>query len=132
VSDAERGITALHDAWVAAVSRGDASALRDLVSDDYEVWANAAPAMHGPDVVVAGMAAALAKHTVEQRFERLELIVAGEWAIERGIERVMATPRSGGEPVKRAQRALLVSRRGTDGRWRYTRGMTCALPPGEE
>ena len=131
MSNEERAITELHDAWVAAVARGDAAALRDLVTADYEVWNNGIPAMRGPDVVVAGMAAALERHAVRQHFERLELIVAGEWAIERGIERIAATPRAGGDEVRRAQRAMLLSRRGADGRWRYARGMTCALPPGE-
>ena len=131
MTDAERALTELRDAWVTAVARGDATALRDLVTEDYEVWGNATPALRGPDVVVAGMAAALETYAVEQRFERVEIIVAGGWAIERGIERIAVTPRAGGEQTHRAQRALLVSRRGADGRWRYARGMTCALPPGE-
>ena len=54
-------ISALRDAWVAAVARGDARALADLVTDDYEVWAHATPALAGPDVVVTAMSAAMAR-----------------------------------------------------------------------
>ena len=46
-------ISALRDAWVAAVARGDARALADFVTDDYEVWAHATAALACPDVVVA-------------------------------------------------------------------------------
>ena len=84
--------------------------------------------MHGPDTTVAGMAAALAKYVVEQAFESTELIVAGDWAFERGVESVSATPREGGPAVSRSQRAFLILRRDAGGRWRYARGMTGALP----
>ena len=36
-------ISALRDAWVAAVAEGDAPALADLVTHDYEVWAHGLP-----------------------------------------------------------------------------------------
>ena len=121
-------IARLHEDWVAAVRRGDAEGLRDLVTADYEVWPNGAPPMHGPDTTVAGMAAALAKYVVEQAFESTELIVAGDWAFERGVESVRATPREGGPAVSRSQRAFLILRRDAAGRWRYARGMTGALP----
>ena len=37
------GIAAARSAWVAAVANGDADALADLLTADYEVWANGAP-----------------------------------------------------------------------------------------
>lgn len=121
-------IAQLHQDWVAAVRRGDAEGLRDLVTADYEVWPNGAPPMQGPDATVAGMAAALAKYVVEQAFDSTELVVAGDWAFERGVESVRATPREGGPSVSRSQRAFLILRRDAVGRWRYARGMTGALP----
>lgn len=125
---AAAAIGQLHEAWVATVRRGDAEGLRDLVTADYEVWAAGAPTIRGPDATVAGMAAALATYAVEQVFDSHELIVFGEWAFERGVESVRATPREGGPAVSRSQRAFLILRRDAVGRWRYARGMTGALP----
>jgi uncharacterized protein (TIGR02246 family) len=122
-------IRALRDAWVAAVARGDARALADLVTDDYEVWAHATPALAGPDVVVTAMSAALTKYAITQSYEPVETVVAGDWAFQRGIERIRGVPRDGGPAHEVVQRALLILRRGEDGRWRYARGMTNGLPP---
>jgi len=113
---------------MSAVAASDAESLRALVTDDYEVFANAAPAIVGPDAVVSGMRAALDRYRVQQRFDPIETVIAGDWAFERGIESMTATPVSGGAPQTRSQRALLILRRGADGRWRYARGMTNGLP----
>ena len=115
-------------AWVAAVAARDARALRELVTDDYEVWAHGAPALTGPEAVVDSMRAALDRYQIEQSFEPIETIIAGDWAFERGTERATVTPITGGPSQTMAQRALLILRRGSDGRWRYARGMTNGLP----
>lgn len=126
----EAALTALRDAWVAAVAAGDADALRPLLTDDYEVWANAAPALSGADVAVNAMRQAFETYRVEQQFDSIETIVTDGWAFQRGIERMTVTPRAGGESRTSQQRALLIIRRDGDGPWRYARGMTNALPPG--
>lgn len=128
-SDADRSaLASVHAAWVSAVSAGDAESLRVLVTDDYEVWANAARAITGPDAVISAMRAALERFHVQQRFDPVETVIAGDWAFERGIESMTVTPIAGGAPQTRAQRALLILHRGADGRWRYARGMTNELP----
>jgi uncharacterized protein (TIGR02246 family) len=122
-------LAALHAAWVSAVARGDATALRELLTDDYEAWAHGAPPPRGAQATAAAMAAAAARYAIEQHFEPLETVVAGDWAFARGLERVRITPRGGGESRVQEQRALLIMRRGADGRWRYARGMTNGPPP---
>ena len=57
---------ALRDAWMAAVASRDVSALGDLLTEDYEVWAHGAPAVCGPTSAAAAMAAALAQFAVER------------------------------------------------------------------
>ncbi len=128
--DDRAAIDALRDAWVAVVASGDARGLADLVTSDYEVWAHATPPLGGPQTVVAMMGAALAKYSVTQSYVPAETVVAGDWAFQRGIERIHAVPRHGGPAQETAQRALLILKRGSDGRWRYARGMTNGLPPG--
>jgi uncharacterized protein (TIGR02246 family) len=128
-TDDQAAIDAVRDSWVAAVATGDAAALADLVTPDYEVWAHGAPAMSGPATVVTAMGAALARYAVTQQFEPIETVVAGNWAFQRGIERMRVEPRDGGPTREMTQRAMLILRRGDDGRWRYARGMTNGLPP---
>ena len=127
--DDRKAIDAVRDAWVEIVASGDAGGLADLVTADYEVWAHGAPALGGPRTVVAVMGAALAKNSVRQAYEPVETVVAGDWAFQRGVERIQVVPKDGGPPHEHVQRALLVLRRGEDGRWRYARGMTNGFPP---
>jgi len=127
-TDDRAAIDAVRDAWVAAVAAGDAAALADLVTPDYEVWAHGAPAMTGPAAVVAAMSAALARYAVTHGYDPIETVVAGDWAFQRGIEEMRVEPRDGGPAREMRQRALLILRRGDDGRWRYARGMTNGLP----
>lgn len=74
------------------------------------------------------MRGAMEKYDISPGFDAVETIVAGDWAFQRGVERMTVTPRAGGESQTREQRALLILRRDGDGRWRYARGMTNGLP----
>ena len=119
----------LRAAWIAAIVARDADALRPLLSDDYEVWANGAAPLCGVDAAIAVMRTALGRYQVEQSFEPIETVVAGDWAFERGLERMKVTPVDGGATQTATQRALLILRRGPDGQWQFARGMTNGLPP---
>jgi uncharacterized protein (TIGR02246 family) len=131
-NDADRrAVEHLRDDWVRAIAAHDADALRQLLTDDYEVWAHGAPAIHGVDAAVAAMRGALESYDIVQAFEPLETVVCGDWAFERGIESMTVTPAGGGPARSASQRALLILRRAADGRWRYARGMTNGLPPSE-
>ena len=118
----------LRTAWIAAITARDAQALRPLLADDYEVWPHGIEPLVGADVAVAAMAAALERNRVEQSFQPIETVIAGDWAFERGLERITVTPLDGGPPRSGEQRALLILRRGEDGKWRFARGMTNGLP----
>jgi uncharacterized protein (TIGR02246 family) len=126
--DDRAAIDAVRDAWISAIASGNARALADLVTSDYEVWAHGAPTLTGPDTVVTTMGAALARYAISQSYEPIETVIAGDWAFQRGIERIRVVPRDGGPPHEVAQRGLLILRRGEDGHWRYARGMTNGLP----
>jgi ketosteroid isomerase-like protein len=125
---AKARVIAARHRWVAAIAARDPQQLRDLLWDDYEVWANAAPPIQGIDAAIAAMSGALERFDIVQSFEPIETVVSGDWAFERGIESMNLTPRAGGQSQVMRQRALLILRRGPDGAWRYARGMTNALP----
>jgi uncharacterized protein (TIGR02246 family) len=119
-----RAIAALRAAWTNAVATRNPDALLELLTDDYEVWPQGAAALIGPAAASAAMRGAIERFDIVQSFEPLETVVAGEWAFERGIERMTLTPRDGGEKRTIEQRTFLVERKGSDGKWRFARGMT--------
>jgi uncharacterized protein (TIGR02246 family) len=118
----------VRNAWVAAVAARDADALRPLLTEDYEVWAHGAPPLSGVEAAVSAMRGAIGRFHIAQTFEPIETVISGEWAFERGIERMTVTPVDGGPAQSLTQRALLILRRDADGQWRYARGMTNGLP----
>jgi ketosteroid isomerase-like protein len=123
-SDELRAIAALRAAWTDAVAARNPDALEDLLTDDYEVWAQGAPPIIGPAAAAVAMRGAVERFDIVQSFEPLETVVAGDWAFERGIERMVLTPRDGGEKRTLEQRTFLIERKGPDGKWRFARGMT--------
>ena len=130
--DADRlAVERVRDEWVRAIAARDAEALRQFLTDDYEVWAHGAPPIRGVDGAIAAMRGALERFDIVQSFEPIETVVCGDWAFERGVERMTVTPVGGGPSRSASQRAILIFRRGSDGRWRYARGMTNGLPPDE-
>jgi ketosteroid isomerase-like protein len=123
-SDDISAIAALRAAWTTAVAARNPDALRDLLTDDYEVWPQGAPPIIGPAAATAAMRDAVERFDIVQSFEPIETVIAGEWAFERGIERMIVTPREGGEARTIEQRTVLIERKGSDGKWRFARGFT--------
>jgi ketosteroid isomerase-like protein len=78
------------------------------------------------------MRGAMERYHITQSFEPAESVIAGDWAFERGIERMTITPVAGGPTQTMTQRALLILRRDADGQWQYARGMTNGLPPASD
>jgi len=123
-SDDQRAIAALRAAWTNAVAARNPDALKDLLTDDYEVWPQGAAPLIGPAAAAAAMRGAVERFDIVQSFEPIETVIAGDWAFERGIERMTLTPREGGDKREIEQRTLLIERKGEDGKWKFARGMT--------
>jgi len=110
--------------WAEAGQRGDADAMAALVTDDAEFWSQGQPALRGRAAVLDAFRRVFVAYQVEQRWERVERIVSGDWAWERGIEHNAVIHRSDGARTEVRQRAFTVLHRDADGRWRFARGMT--------
>jgi len=125
----ESDIDALFLAWKEAVLSKDIARVASLVTEDCEFWANAAPPLQGREALRSTLQTFYATYSHRQEFERQELLLAGELAFARGIERNFLTPLAGGPEISQSQRAFMVIRREPDGCWRFARGMTNLLPP---
>jgi ketosteroid isomerase-like protein len=55
-------------------------------------------------------------------------LLAGDLAVDRGWDVQRLRPRTGGDEMFNRQRVMLVLRRGSDGNWRFARGMSQAGP----
>lgn len=119
------------DAWKEAVGEGDVDAIAHLVTEDAEFWTHAQPALRGRDALRAAMAGVFERWALEQAFACDELIVADGLAVARGTEVNRLVSRDGTEETEQRQRAFSVLRRGTDGVWRFARGMTIPVAAGD-
>ncbi|HEX3127695.1 MAG TPA: SgcJ/EcaC family oxidoreductase [Thermoanaerobaculia bacterium] len=129
MSTSEEEIRKLFAAWADAVRRSDAAAVASLVTEDAEFWSQGAAPLAGRAMVETTMTTFLGQYELDQQFDMEEMLVSGDLAIVRGLERNRVVARSGGEPREVLQRAFCVLRREMDGRWRFARGMT-NQPPG--
>ena len=115
-------IDALYAAWRDAIQRQDVDGVFSLLEPDYLLYPPGAPPLT-IGALRPRLAAALAAYEIEPSFEREEQIVSGDWAFERGWDVQAVKPRAGGPGHVQRQRVFLILRRGTDGRWRFARGM---------
>lgn len=120
---ADSEIDKLYHAWGEAFQSKNVDAILSLLTPDYVLWPAGAPAM-SRDSLVPRLVATLSSYDITPSFEREELLVAGDFAFERGWDIQRICPSSGGEVKTQRQRVFLVLQRGTDGRWRFARGMS--------
>ena len=119
----ESEIDHLYDAWAEAFQRKSSEAILDLLTPDYVLWPAGAPAI-SRDALVPRLVAAFTAYDIAPSFEREERLVSGDFAFERGWDIQRFRPRAGGEMKTHRQRVFLMLQRGTDGRWRFARGMS--------
>jgi uncharacterized protein (TIGR02246 family) len=124
----ETEIKELLKKWSLAIERSHASAVGDLFTEDSEFWAHGADPLFGRQAVVNAMTTFFSRYRFRQEFRCQEIIVRGDTAIIRGLERNRLTPLPSGDPITNEQRAFSVAVRGPDGKWRFARGMTNAPP----
>ena len=124
MQDAGKGIDLTLSEWAAAFSAGDIDVLLSLVSEDAEFWTHGMPAIIGRSAFREAFDTFFGAFSVVQVFDEKERLIGDGWALLRGVENNTLVPVSGGEPIEYLQRAFSVLRRESDGRWRFSRGMT--------
>jgi uncharacterized protein (TIGR02246 family) len=121
-------IHSLFDQWRQAVLNGDTEAVANLVTADAVFWTHGAESLVGRQALADAFAPFFEQFTFIQDYTCHELIVRGDRAFVRGLERNKRIPHDGGEAVIVQQRAFSVLHRSADGQWRFARGMTNKSP----
>lgn len=130
-AEAVNGINQTLEAWRNAVSAGDARTLAGLVTRDAEFWTHGQIPLAGRDSVRGAFQSLFDQYDFDQSFECHELVLSGDWAFLRGLEKNRLTSRTTDDTTHVRQRAFSLMHRDADGVWRFARGMT-NLPPEHE
>jgi uncharacterized protein (TIGR02246 family) len=118
MTDDERAIRAVVDAWFAATRAGDVDTVLDLMTDDV-VFMVPGQEPFGK-AAYAAASRGMANVAIEGASEIVELRVLGDWAYLRNHIELTVTPPSG-EAVRRSGYTLTIVRKERDGRWRLAR-----------
>jgi uncharacterized protein (TIGR02246 family) len=119
MTEDERAIRELIDAWLAATKAGDLQAVLRLMTEDV-VFMVPGAAPFGRDAFAQSFAS-MAGVRLDGRSEIQELQILGDWAYLRNFIDMVVSPPGGAAPVRRAGHTLTILRKGVDGRWRLSR-----------
>lgn len=95
----------------------------ELLTPDYLLWAAGAPPLTR-EALAPRLEAAFTAFDLTPSFEREEQIVSGDLAFERGWDVQQIRPKAGGEARTQRQQVFLLLQRGSDGKWRFARGIS--------
>jgi uncharacterized protein (TIGR02246 family) len=123
-AEANAGIDRTLAEWAAAIAEGNLALISSMVTEDAEFWTQGAAPLIGRRAVESAFKAILEAYKFSQRFDEHERYVSLTWALLRGVECNTLEPRNGGPQRQVEQRAFSIIRRGSDGRWRFARGIT--------
>ncbi|MGD8321836.1 MAG: nuclear transport factor 2 family protein [Gemmatimonadota bacterium] len=76
MSTEDQGINVLLTAWREALAAGDLDRVAGLVTEEAEFWSQGQPPLRGRKAAREAFAPLLARYTMDQEFQREELIVA--------------------------------------------------------
>jgi uncharacterized protein (TIGR02246 family) len=118
MTEDERAIRALVDAWMRASKTGDLRTVLDLMTDDVIFTVpNAEPF---GKAAFAAVSKEMQGIQMDGKSEIVELRILGDWAYIRNKIDITMTP-PGGRPSRRAGYTLTLLRKEPDGRWRLAR-----------
>ena len=119
MTDDERAIRELVEAWLAASKAGDISTVLSLMTDDV-VFMVPGRKPFGK-AAFAAAADGMKGVRIDGASDIEEIEVLGEWAYVRNHIRMTVTPADGGATVRRSGYTLTILRKERDGRWRLAR-----------
>jgi uncharacterized protein (TIGR02246 family) len=118
MTEDERAIRELIDAWFAASKAGDYATILGLMTEDAVFLAPGAKPFGREAFAAAAKNASSVR--LEGNYEIEELEVLDDWAYLRSYIEIAAIP-AFGQPVRRSGHTLTLLRKEADGRWRLAR-----------
>jgi uncharacterized protein (TIGR02246 family) len=118
MSDDERAIRELVEAWMDASGRGDLATVLELMSDDV-LFLTPGREPFGKEAFGAAFESTRGS-ALDGRSDIEEMRILGDWAWIRNHIEITVT-RPGGEPIRRSGYTLTILRKEADGRWRLFR-----------
>jgi uncharacterized protein (TIGR02246 family) len=118
MTDDERAIRAVVEAWMRASKDGDLDTVLGLMTDDV-VFTVSGEEPFGKDAFAAA-SRGMNGVTIDGTSEIVELQVLGDWAFIRNRIAMTVTPPEG-DPIRRSGYTLTLLQKGDDGRWRLAR-----------
>ena len=124
-------IDAVHLAWLDAMRTNDAEALGRLVTEDAVLMPPHEALVVGRSAIIEWFAAVVRQaRTADVEVSQREVIVAGNYGIERGSYVWTVSP-AGGSPVELRGNFLAIHQQQLDGEWKLTRNIwNSTLPVG--
>jgi len=124
----ERAIRELMETWLRATAAGDLETVLALMSDDAVFLVAGQPPMHGKRAFASAFQAMVPAVRIEAVNETREVEVRGDIAWCWSHLSVTITPRSGGQPSRRAGHTLSILRREPGGDWMVIRDANMLAP----
>ncbi len=123
-ADAKRAIDATRSAYVAAWAAGDVARITQLYTDDALVMYPNQPPVVGRNAISDYFGGFFGDFPrTEFELVSAEIVVAGEWAFDRGTYRWKGFRRADGAPEEDDGKYLVVLQRSADAAWRVARDM---------
>jgi len=112
------------DEYAASWKAGDTARISGLYTDDAIVMYPDQPPVVGRAAISEYFKGFFTEfEALDFQLASSEIVVAGDFAYDRGTYRWKAKPRKGGAPVDDDGKYLVILRRESDGRWRVARDM---------
>jgi ketosteroid isomerase-like protein len=119
----EPSLLRAHEAYLAAINANDLEAVLAMLTDDAIYLPPHEPAVEGKAAIRPWIEGYFGAYRTHWDKETLELVAAGDWAMERAAERVKDTPRDGGAAVEDVCKGIIIYCRQADGTWKVARDM---------
>lgn len=124
---------AAHEAYTKAINSNNVETYVGMLTDDVVIQSPNEPEIVGKKAVRAWAAGYVEAYKFVWTKKVLEFVENGDWAFERYSYQVTNTSKSDGSVSKDEGKAMIIYRKGKDGRWRVARdGWSSNLPVGSK
>jgi len=128
-TESVREVRRVIDDWRNAVNAGDIDRILQIAADDVEIMPPGQPALSGANAreFLQGFVSQFRADL--QPFRNEEIIMCGEWAIQRLTYEITLTPKSGGDPITESGDGFHIFRRDVATRsWRLVKDISTSVP----